>query len=176
MKFITFICLSLMFVGCAGKNKPAEPNGDNPAGGNPVVQPGPPVLTGQQPVPNNQPSQPQLEPGVASQTVLTCSKEGADDVVYTAKTYQVPRDCLKDKNEQKKRKCKCEVFSANASNPQGVYLFATGTEEDWCESDALDQIMNNTYVSVNYWDKELKKEIEKEIKLLHDPETFTCSM
>lgn len=159
MKLITLIFLTLMFIGCAGQQTPEPPenNAGNDKGSEkndvPLLPPNPSL---------------ELEAGVSSQTVLTCSKAGAEDIVYIAKTYEAPRGCQHSRAEGKM--CLCEVLSThgNFENQNGIYLFATQTS-DWCEEIAIDNIENNRGVTVHGTGTQTEF-----VSAAHD-ESYTCS-
>ena len=133
MKLITLIALTLMFIGCASEEPKTPPPGAGAENqNNPQLPPS---------------ENTNLEANVISQTVLTCSKEGAEDIVYTAKTYQTPKDC--DHPEGEDKNCLCEVLSEDSffDDRKGVYLYATSTP-DWCEGSAMDSIENNSGITV----------------------------
>ncbi|MDE0151018.1 MAG: hypothetical protein OXK80_00780 [Bdellovibrionales bacterium] len=158
MKLITLIIFTLMFIGCSSQ--------ETPPGAGDLEDPNAPPMT-PPPAVESVPSA-ELTAGVSSQTILTCSKEGADDIVYVAKTYQTPKGCEHPKGEGKL--CLCEVSSEDSffDNRNGIYLYATSTG-DWCEGGALDSIENNRGVTV------YGTGIETEfVGAAHD-ESYTCS-
>jgi len=122
-----------------------------------------------EPVPFAQAVEAELETGVASQTVLTCRKEGTEDIVYFAKTYDTPTPCQHAKATGKL--CLCEVVSENSffNNRNGVYLYATSTA-DWCEKDALNGIEQDLGVTV-YGATGTETEF---VNAAHDA-SYTCS-
>ena len=158
MKLITLIALTLMFIGCASE----DPEVPLPGTGGGINQ-GPPVIPPPPPGPVVE-----LETGTSSQTILTCSKEGADDIVYVAKTYETPRACQHSQAEGKA--CLCEVGSThgNFENQNGIYLYATSTG-DWCEGSAIDSIENNLGVTVYGTGTETEF-----VSAAHDA-SYTCS-
>lgn len=160
MKLITLVTLALLFIGCGSNPETPEPPLDaggaeqQGGGGDPILPP--PEL--------------EMEPeiGVASQTILTCSKEGAEDIIYIAKTYETPTPCQHSVATGKS--CLCEVVSENSffESRNGVYLYATSTA-DWCEGSALDSIEQNLGVTV--YDSEGGTEL---VNAAHDA-SYTCS-
>lgn len=158
MKLIALITLALLFIGCGSNPEtPADVGGFTT----------PPGDTPQLPPPEEQ-EVAELEAGVASQTILTCSKEGAEDIIYIAKTYETPKDCQHKLATNKS--CLCEVVSENSffESRNGVYLYATSTG-DWCEGSALDSIEQNLGVTV--YDSEGGTEL---VNAAHDA-SYTCS-
>ena len=145
MKFITLTLVSLL-IGCAGQETPPATTGK--------------ISTENSPELPENPS-PVLESNVASQTVLTCSKDGSEDVVYTAKTYAESNPCKKDEGLANVRSCVCEVFVDDI-----VLLMATRTK-DWC-ADSIDTLKNNQNVSISYQGG------QNSIKPLHDA-SYSCS-
>lgn len=122
---VVFISFTWMFIGCGGQELP-----------NPHTPPPNPPAPGEDDVVSI------LEPNAASQTVLTCSKDGADSVVYTAKTYKSPQPCKKDEGLANVRSCLCEVFFED-----NVLFMATETQE-WCEDNAINGLMNSQGMTV----------------------------
>ena len=143
MKFVLLILVSL-FIGCAGQEAPP-------------VDSAAPDLEGLAESPA-----PVLDSNVASQTILTCSKEGAENVVYTAKTYSASSPCKKDEGQGTVRSCLCEVFTGDS-----VLAMATSTR-DWCENSAIDSLMSNQGISISYQGR------QKSIAPLHDA-SYTCT-
>ena len=134
-----FICLALMFIGCGGSETPIDDDTDTPNdtftfptanGGEEETEESPQERT------------PNLESSVASQTVLTCSKKGANDVVYTAKTYASPQPCKKDEGLASVRSCVCEIFV------DGNVLFMATNTSNWCENEAIDDLINKQGITV----------------------------
>ncbi len=158
MKLILSLCLTLMFIGCAGQTPEDLPEQENPVIDNPL--------------PTLPPESVELGEGISSQAVLTCSKEGAEDIVYTAQTYQIPRPCQHTKAEGKS--CVCEVVSTNEkfSGQNDIFLFATGSNANWCEEVAMDQIMNGQGVTLSYQDGD--KTESKFVQAAHDV-SYTCT-
>lgn len=156
MKLITLIIFTLMFIGCSSQETPPPGTGGGQNQGPPIIPP---------------PSGPEdvvLEAEISSQTILTCSKEGADDIVYLARTYETPQACKHSGAEGKL--CVCEVVSThgNFENQNGIYLFATQTG-GWCEGSAIDSIENNRGVTVHGTGTETEF-----VSAAHD-ESYTCS-
>jgi len=168
MKLITLITLALIFIGCGSGNPetPEAPPAAPPETDQKLKTGGGKIEDGPLLPPN--PSL-ELEAGVSSQTVLTCSKEGAEDIVYIAKTYEAPRGCQHSRAEGKM--CLCEVLSThgNFENQNGIYLFATETS-GWCEGNAIDSIESNRGVTV-YGSTGTQTEF---VSAAHD-ESYTCS-
>ncbi len=144
MKF-ALLTLILMFIGCAGQETP-------PAEGMA------PELNAEE-----SPAGPALEPNVASQTVLTCSKDGAENVIYTAKVYEKPQDCKRDEGKGSVRDCRCELLSEDSSFSNDVIVMATSTE-DFC-GQVLEDFNSRQSTTI--------PSTGKVIKALHDA-SYTC--
>ena len=126
-----------MFIGCGGSETPIDDDTGDPTA--------PPATL--PPANEERPRSPQgvpenLESSVASQTVLTCSKNGANDVVYTAKTYASAQPCKKDEGLANIRGCLCEVFV------EGNVLFMATNTSNWCENEVINGLINNQGMTV----------------------------
>ena len=165
MKLITFVISIFIFIGCAGQETPPIlSRGENEEP--PVTPPPAPVI------------KPDAE--VSSQTVLTCSKEGAENVVYNVKTYETSMPCQHSRYDNVNNggdvnnqvNCLCEVSSEHPQfqGANGIVAFANSTRQ-WCEEYVVNRFISGKGILV--YSLRNGRTISEDLPLPHDS-SYTC--